>query len=223
LATLLFASVVCTGMLFVRFHWTVTLHLSGLFGNLLLAWIPLLLALLIQRLTGTEIRRSPQLILAVVLWVLFFPNTFYLVTDLTHMAAYPRDGVERWYDILLIACYACTGIFLGSLSLYLLHCVVQARRGVRAGWIFATTMLALGSYGIYLGRFFRLNSWDVVARPGKMLDKMGGLAEPARGGQAAAFCVTFFFFSLVIYSFIVAMARLHERTDVSLARVDVAE
>jgi len=217
LATLVFASLVCGGMLIVRFHWAVTLHLSGLFGNLLLAWIPLLLALLIQRLAENEAKERLLFWAAIVLWVLFFPNTFYLVTDLTHMAEYTRDGVSRWYDILLTACYACTGIFLGSLSLYLLHCLVRTRQGVTIGWVFAAGMLALGSCGIYLGRFFRLNSWDVVARPSKMLGKMSGLSDPAHGIQAAAFCLTFFFFSLVVYSFVVAMARMHEPTEIGLA------
>jgi uncharacterized membrane protein len=71
-------------------------------------------------------------------------------------------------------------------------------------------MLALGSFGIYLGRFFRLNTWDVVARPFKLAGDIAALLEPKGLTEVAAFCVTFFFFSLAIYSFVVSMARLHE-------------
>jgi uncharacterized membrane protein len=71
-------------------------------------------------------------------------------------------------------------------------------------------MLALGSFGIYLGRFLRLNSWDVVTRPFKLVGDVTALLDPKSLTEVAAFSTAFFFFSLAVYCFIVSMARLHE-------------
>jgi len=210
LRTLVFASAVCTGMLMVRFVFAGDLRFrfSGLLGNLLLAWIPLALALFIQRISRGGSRF--WFWSALVAWVLFFPNAFYITTDLIHTKKFGTDGIFRWFDMLMTACFACGGMFLGSLSLYLMHLFVRQRFGWRAGWLFAGTMLALGSFGIYLGRFLRFNSWDVVTRPVKLAGDIAALVELENMTEVAAFSVTFFFFSLAVYSFVVSMARLHE-------------
>lgn len=71
-------------------------------------------------------------------------------------------------------------------------------------------MLALGSLGIYLGRFVRLNSWDVAVRPIKLLTEVGALAEPHKASEAFAFSFTFFLFSSAAYWLIVSATRFHE-------------
>lgn len=210
LYTLVFATAVCTGMLLVRFVCVGDLRFrfSGLLGNLLLAWIPLVLALLIRRIPAG--RNRFWFWSALVTWVLFFPNAFYITTDLIHMKKFGTDGIYRWYDLLMTTAFACGGMFLGSLSLYLLHLFVRQRFGWRCGWAFAGGMLTLGSFGIYLGRFLRLNSWDVVTRPFKLVGDISALLEPKSLTEVAAFSATFFFFSLAVYCFVVSIARLHE-------------
>jgi uncharacterized membrane protein len=208
LYTLLFGTGVCGGMLLVRFVCAGNLRFSGLFGNLLLAWIPLVLALVIRQMSGGH--RRFWFWVATLLWILFFPNAFYLVTDLIHMKKFGTDGIFRWFDMLMTTGFACGGIFLGCLSLYLMHLLVRQRFGWRIGWLFAGGMLALGSFGIYLGRFLRLNSWDVVTRPFKLAGDISSLVEPKSTTEVIAFSITFFFFSLAAYSFVVSVARLHE-------------
>ena len=208
LYTLLFGTGVCGGMLLVRFACAGNLRFSGLFGNLLLAWIPLVLALFIRQTPGGH--RRIWFWVATLLWILFYPNAFYLVTDLIHMKKFGSDGIFRWFDMLMTTSFACGGIFLGCLSLYLMHLLVRHRLGWRTGWFFAGGMLALGSFGIYLGRFLRLNSWDVVARPFKLTGDISSLLEPKSTTEVIAFSITFFFFSLAAYCFVVSVARLHE-------------
>lgn len=209
LRTLILGSVICTAMLLVRFAVAGDLRFrfSGLLGNLLLAWIPLVLALYLPRLHRG---RPVWFWSALVAWVLFFPNAYYITTDLIHVKKFGTDGMYRWYDMLMTASFAFAGIFLGSLSLYLMQLFVRAKHGWRIGWAFACTMLALGSFGIYLGRFLRLNSWDVLTRPIKLVRDIASLLAPMRLAETAAFSVTFFLFSLGIYAFVVSLARLHE-------------
>ena len=208
LYTLLFTTLICGGMLVARMIFTGGTRFAGLFGNLLLAWIPLLLALLLRRQSADK--RGFFFWGLLVVWVLFFPNAYYIITDLIHMKKFGEGGVFPWFDLLMTASFACGGLFLGSLSLYLVHLLVRECWGWRAGWGFAVTMLALGSFGIYLGRKLRLNSWDVLTRPLKLIGDIGGLAEPQSAREVAAFSVTFFFFSLLFYAFMVSLARLHE-------------
>jgi uncharacterized membrane protein len=209
LYTLLFATAVCAALLLMRCAFAGKIGFMGFLGNLVLAWIPLGLALYLCRMPGGHRRLGFWATLAV--WVLFFPNAFYIVTDLIHITKFGRDGIYLWYDLLMTTAFACGGMFLGCLSLYLMHLFVRERLGWRAGWGFASGMLALGSFGIYLGRRLRLNSWDVFTRPSEMVDRLSTLAEPHRTREVIAFSVTFFFFSLAVYCFVVSVARLHEK------------
>ena len=210
LSTLLFASSVCVAMLVVRFLWAGNLHLYGLFENLLLAWIPLSVALLIRYMPILAGWRRLWFWGALFIWILFFPNAFYLVTDLSHMSQYPTDGVAPWFDMLMTTCFAAGGIFLGCLSLYLMHLFVRQRFGSLMGWTFAVGMLAFGSFGIYMGRVLRLNSWDIVAHPFTLIGEISSLSQSTSLGEAIAFCIGFFFFSLAVYTFVISIARLHE-------------
>ncbi len=195
-------------MLAVRCVYAHNLRFAGFLGNLLLAWIPLILALVIRGLPSGS--RRLWFWAALVAWFLFFPNAFYIVTDLIHEKKFGTDNVYRWFDLLMTTSFACGGMFLGCLSLYLMQLTVRLRYGWRVGWTFAGAMLALGSFGIFLGRDLRLNSWDVVARPVRLIRNISSLAHPPRFQEVAAFSITFFFFSLAVYAFMISLARLHE-------------
>jgi uncharacterized membrane protein len=205
LGTLLFASLICVLLWGMRGFWAHGMRFSGFIWNLFLAWIPLVLAL---KLRDRE-RADTKFWLLGVAWLLFFPNSFYIVTDLVHVKKFGTDHLPVWYDVLMTAAFACVGLLLGALSLYVLHLRVRARYGWPRGWLFAGSALLLGSVGVYLGRFSRLNSWDVIARPLHLLDKVSKVAEPEKA-RPVAFIVAFFFFSLAVYACVVSMARIHE-------------
>jgi uncharacterized membrane protein len=201
---LLFASAVCYALLGVRMAVAHSTNFGFLFFNLVLAWIPLLLSLFLRQ-TGWQRR---LFWLAGLLWVSFYPNSFYIVTDFIHMKKFGSNGIPKWYDLITFSGFAFAGVFLGSLSLYLLHLAIRERFGYRMGWAFAVMMLGLGSIGIYVGRFLRWNSWEVITRPWKLWSEVGILVDDSP--KVLAFTTTFFLFSLMAYFFVVAMARLHE-------------
>jgi len=101
------------------------------------------------------------------LWLLFFPNAPYLITDFLHLKQ--RPGIPIWFDILMLAAFAWTGFFLAIASLRTMHLLVKNHLGWFISWIFAGTALALAGIGIYLGRFSRWNSWDIFFSPKEIL------------------------------------------------------
>ena len=98
------------------------------------------------------------------LWLLFFPNAPYIATDFVHLQHDPL--APFWYDAVTIAAFAWMGVLLGFASLYLMQTVVRQWRGVGGRLDRSpSSRSALGSLGIYLGRFLRLNSWDALEHP----------------------------------------------------------
>lgn len=143
-----------------------------LIWNLFLAWAPLAAAWWVLRLRGVLSR-----LVAGALWLLFLPNAPYILTDLIHLGRAP--GAPLWFDLLLLLTYALVGLLLGFASLAMLHAAIAARFGQVAGWLFAAGSLALSSYGVYVGRFLRWNSWDLIFRPGTVMsDIVAALADP---------------------------------------------
>jgi uncharacterized membrane protein len=159
---LLLLSVLALGMYLggraTREHWNgPRLHL-----NLALAWAPYVFALLVvvcyQR---NRYARLPLWILGA-LWLLFFPNAPYLLTDWLYL---PDLEGELWFNIALLTAFSVTGLLLAVMSLYLIQQVVRLIYGGLTSWIVAALALVLSGLGVYLGRFLRLNSWDVLLRP----------------------------------------------------------
>lgn len=95
---------------------------------------------------------------AAVLWLLFFPNAPYILTDLLHLR-HPRADIPIWFDVLLINWFAWTGVLLGVFSLFIMHGIVMKTFGRIIGWFFVFCV------GIYIGRFLRWNSWDMLLNP----------------------------------------------------------
>ncbi len=96
-------------------------------------------------------------------WLLLFPNSPYIVTDFFHLEQ--RPGIPYWYDLGMIFSFAWNGLLMGFISLYDIQTALQRRFGLFKGWAFSIISLVLGSFGIYLGRYERLNSWDVITNP----------------------------------------------------------
>jgi uncharacterized membrane protein len=132
-----------------------------LLWNLFLALVPFGISTMLGLSAGPVRRRL--LLPAGAIWLLFFPNAPYILTDLFHLM--PRPGVPYWYDLALILTCAWNGLMLAYASLIEMQGLVRRRMGTIAGWGFATVAIVLSSFGIYLGRYLRWNSWDAFTNP----------------------------------------------------------
>lgn len=203
---LLLATVICALLLAVRKCFADGFNAGGLFWNLFLAWIPYALALGICAMQERGVRKRGLLVAGIVLWVLFFPNAGYIVTDLTHWRN--RPPVPKWFDYFFIMSYAWTGLALGYMALSLIQRKIAAIRGPRIAWGFVIGMLGAGALGVYVGRFFRWNSWDVFTRPWKPLADLARFGEKETLVQVVGFCGTYFLLSLLVFVVFEAIARM---------------
>jgi uncharacterized membrane protein len=162
-ASLVFASLVCTALVIARWYYTRVLDYRFMIWNLFLAWIPFVMAFAANRLNHARGQWGFLIAGCALTWLLFLPNAPYLLTDLVHLRY--RDDALVWYDLMLLLWFAWTGFMLGFGSIYLMQQVVTDSFGPLVGWAFAIGSIGLTSFGIYLGRFLRWNSWDVLRDP----------------------------------------------------------
>jgi len=131
-----------------------------LLWNVFLAWIPLWVSIYLYRMH--ERRRDKPVLFwaAAFVWLIFYPNAPYIATDVVHINWIYDGDSSRWFDIILLLCCAWTGVLLGFVSLYTMRKWVVGAYGGAAGNMLALAVIALSSFGVFIGRFLRLNSWD---------------------------------------------------------------
>ncbi len=135
-----------------------------LIWNLILAWIPFWLAMtldLATRLKPNLSRWSIGLLLGS--WLIFFPNAPYIITDLLHLKE--RAAVPHWYDVLLFISFVWTGLLVGFSSLFEIQRFLNSRFSASFSWFLTTFAIFLSGFGVYMGRFQRWNSWDIIRNP----------------------------------------------------------
>ncbi|KIC57332.1 DUF1361 domain-containing protein [Microbacterium hominis] len=136
------------------------------------------------------------LIVATMLWLVFFPNSVYLITELNFSHRAETTPVPLWYDIVQTLALTLSGIANAVLSLAVVQTMVLVLidrpdgRIPAVGWVFAGTVIVLGAIGVYLGRYLRFNSWD-IRHPGSMIRKLGAhLRQRGKALEAFGFVIT---------------------------------
>jgi uncharacterized membrane protein len=169
-----------------------------LLWNLMLAWLPLLFAIRLVSVLQRKLWSSWEALGFSLLWLVFLPNSFYMISDFIHLREVQR--VDVLYDTLMFTSFIYTGVALGFSSLYLLH--IQLKRRLTAasasGWIGATLFIC--SAAVYVGRDLRWNSWDILTNPGGLLfDISDRLEHPAAYPQML----------LIVSAFLVLLASMY--------------
>jgi len=142
---------------------TKSLGYTFLAWNLFLAWVPFALAKGVDALVKKNVHRA-YIVAVAVAWLLFLPNAPYLVTDVMHLRL--TQSAPLWFDAVMLMTFGWTGLVLGVESLSIVAKLVADRAGVAKARVFVVLVALATGYGIYLGRFVRLNSWDVARHPG---------------------------------------------------------
>ncbi len=176
-------------LLGMRVAWTHERAYHFLVWNLFLAWVPYGCAIGIRALHKRRLA-GLALVPLLLIWLGFLPNAPYLVTDLVHLRF--RGGAPLWFDAVMLAAFAWAGVGLGTASLRICTHVVRVRAGSLAVLVFTPLVALATGFGIYLGRFLRLNTWDVATKPGTVLvQTLSPLVDPF--GHVHAWTVTLTF------------------------------
>lgn len=187
-------------VLFVVVRAVLVGHASYLFllWNLYLAWCPYLLARLIANRTRAN-ASSGFLCFLWATFVGFLPNAPYLVTDLMHLQG--KTSAPYWFDALMFASFAWSGLVLGVASVRQTAQVVRDRVSPFAGTAYVIVVSALSAYGIYLGRFLRFNTWDAAIHPFSVgRELLAPLVHPREHAFVWLFTAAFSAFFLATYA-----------------------
>jgi uncharacterized membrane protein len=195
---LIFSTLMACAFLIFRFVYSGSYNYANLLWNLFLAWLPYIFSLLAFSAYHINPRRWWLISFLGLLWLVFFPNAPYIVTDFYYLD--PRPPVPLWFDISLIALFAFTGCFLAIASLRSIHTIIERSIGKVFGWLFALFSLGLASLGVYLGRFGRYNSWDILFHPKSLLREIvDNLFNPLDNLGFLGFTMMFTTILLVFY------------------------
>jgi len=134
------------------------------------------------------------------MWLLFFPNAPYLVTDLFHFSE--REGCPVWFDLILVSSASWNGIMIATISLLRVEEFLRKCFNHKKVLLLLLFFIVLCGYGVYLGRFPRFNSWDIITNPtGLAYYITNSLIHPHRNISVWAFTATFsWLFGIIFFT-----------------------
>ena len=197
---------VCCLLLGVRIYQAQHFYYLFLVWNLFLAIIPLAISYRLYKHCERKKGRYFLVLSMGCLWLLFFPNAPYILTDFVHL--YPRHSIPMWFDGILLFCFAMTGLLSGLISLYFMHQILAKIFSKKITKLLIASIIILSGYGIYLGRVLRWNSWDILINPLSLIrDSLFHIGNKTAIGMTILF-------SLIIFStYLLLLTFLHFKED----------
>lgn len=184
-------------LLLGRIAATGTLNHAFLPWNLFLAFIPYWIARWMTN-SVSIIENRAKLIIVLIAWLLFIPNSFYIITDLFHLNRFP--SVPKWFDLLLLFSFAWNGIICGIISIRKIELIIRTVSGRNLSVLVIFTVMFLSAFGIYIGRFLRFNSWDVLTNPFSLVEEIGDmLIHPFDHNYAWGMTLCYSIFMTLVY------------------------
>ena len=166
--------------------------------NLILAFIPLFIMSFLIRWLKKHRMSHPSSMALIFVWLSFLPNSFYIITDYIHLL--DTKSVSIMLDIILIFLVTLTGLIAGFASVHMFEKQLMKRysRQFSRGAIIAIFLAS--SFAIYLGRYLRWNTWDIVLNPaGLLFDVSDRLINPTAYSNTFSTTAIFFVFLTLMY------------------------
>lgn len=182
-----------------------------LLWNIFLAWIPFILSRYFMQYRKKETWKQFFLFIS---WLVFFPNALYIVTDLIHLK--DRGGAPVWYDAILLFTSSLIGLLMAYASLFRAEKFLLSWLGRRRMVYFMPAIIVIASFGVYLGRFDRWNSWDVLHNPlGLVADILEYVTDPVENlhtwGTTAVFSAFFYLMYILSKWVQVALSKVETK------------
>jgi len=192
--TILKLVVFCIAMLTMRLLKTEHFSFFFLLWNLLLASLPYWM---ISRYYKLKTSKGRFAIIAGTL--LFLPNAPYLLTDLFHLTK--NLVAPMWFDLVLILSFSILGLLLFIITAEKLFTILSTFFKSRAAFSCVKFLIILSNgYGIYLGRYLRFNSWDVISNPDDLALRMyQSVFDRNNYKETLAITITFAIFLYLVF------------------------
>lgn len=170
-----------------------------LLWNIFLAFIPFLISSILLWSVNKNKLKNPLFIIGGILWLLFIPNAPYIITDLIHIGEV--RAVPALYDSFLIFTSAWVGLLLGLYSIHHIEQILKKRYSQKVTYITLGVIMLFISFGIYLGRFLRFNSWDIFEKPLSFINGIGNIfSRSSNYKEALLYTLLFLFFIIMSYN-----------------------
>ncbi len=181
-------------ILFIRNKVTTDTTYNFLLFNLFLGFLPLLFAFILYQFSAKL--KTWMVIAGSFIWLLFYPNAPYMLTDFIHVNAQSTSVI---YDALIIFSISILSLFYGFYSLKIIHLIWYSRYNRKVANVVVLFSILLSSFGIYLGRILRLNSWDLFTKPFKVMADIFGHLWPVSDNPSTYYIILLFSVIQVIF------------------------
>jgi len=186
--------------------------------NLFLAFLPYAITEWLW--THSQVAKNKwKLMAAMILWLLFIPNSFYILTDLFHLDTF--HSAPKWFDLLLLFSFAWNGLLLGLISVRKTEMLLEEVSGRGFSLVIVFMVMWLNAFGIYIGRYLRFNSWDVITQPFSLFNEMFEiLLHPVRNKMEWGMMMVYALFMTLLY---ITIKKLGENFQAIVIEVSISQ
>ena len=188
---LILLGVISILLILLRVKLTYEMYLLFLIWNLFLGYVPYFIS---SELKST-VPGTYKFYLLLIGWLLFIPNSFYLLTDFVHL--HHHSDLQYLFDALLLTFFSVAGFYAGASSMLHINGLLEMKYSSRQSKYLIITLCYLSSFGVYLGRILRFNSWDILSNPIKLFTS---ILKSLLHFPAYEFVLLFGTFILIVYS-----------------------
>jgi uncharacterized membrane protein len=194
-STFIGLSVFSLFILMIRMKLTGSYYYLFLVWNLFLAFIPFALS---TYLSFQQKLNTIVFIVISIVWLLFLPNAPYIITDLFHLQYSHPNRI--WLDVLTISAFAVTGMYFFYQSMLTMETIFKKKLGKTTSTYITPLLIVLVAFGVYLGRYLRFNSWEILSQPLSIFESCFEIIlKPKAHYNAWLFTILFALFLGVFY------------------------
>ncbi len=166
--------------------------------NIFLAFVPFIISSLLLSFSKKEKFNKFVFFAGVLLWIIFIPNAMYIITDFIHLGTIRTIPII--YDVLLLFSSASIGLILGFNSLFHIEQIIKMKFSNKMASLIMGILILLISFGVYLGRFLRFNSWDIFFNHISLVKNVWKIfAQSKTHIEVYLYTALFFFFLTLSY------------------------
>ncbi len=185
-------------LIFLRIFLFNSSSLKYILWNIFLAFIPFIISYTLLSLLKNNRLSKIIFIVGIIFWILFIPNAPYLVTDIIHIGEI--RAVPVLYDAILLFNSALIGLLFGVYSISHIEQILRIKYSQKIASLVIFVTIFFISFGIYIGRFLRFNSWDIFENPISFIRAIGEIfMDKGYLVESFLYTILFFFFTSVFY------------------------